>query len=154
MIDVRNTWKVSADVSRSSDGGRAQPLLLLLLCSSSFPSLESAGSSLKFKHRLLTEDTWQACVRVRVCAGKNSQPHTTSRRCLDEGPEKPLSVHSLPGQLAAALTCGCSHTSLSVRRRRCRLGKTRAAAEPERERRSDVGFVWLPVSPSVRPSAC
>lgn len=148
MIDVCNTWKVLADVSRSSGGGRAQPLLLH--SSSSFPFLESAGSSLKFKHRLLTEDTWQACVR----AGKNSQPHTTSRHCFDEGLEKPLSLHSLLGQLAAAPTCGCSHPSLSVRRRRCRLGKTRTAAELERVRRSDVGFVWLPVSPSVCPSAC
>lgn len=30
--------------------------------------------------------------------------------------------------------------------------KTRTAAEPERARRSDVCFVWLPVSPSLRLS--
>lgn len=65
-------------------------------------------------------------VCVYVCRNKkkkNSQPHTTSRHCLGEGPWKLRSVHSLAGQLAAALTCGCLHTSLSLRRQRCRLGK-------------------------------
>lgn len=73
MIDECNTWLVSANLSRSNDVGRTEALLL--------SAQESARSSLKFKNRLLTEGTWQACVQA------NSQPHTTSRRCLNEGLE-------------------------------------------------------------------
>lgn len=93
-----HTWTVSANLSMSNNEGRAKALLL------SAP--ESTRSSLKFTTRLLTEGTWQACAEA------NSQPHTTSCCCLNQGLESHcLRIHNQGSWGCADLW---KHTFLSV----------------------------------------
>lgn len=97
MINECSTWPVSANLSYSNREGRAKALL--------HSAPESTPSSLKFTTRLLTESTWQAC------AQENSQPHTTSCCCLNQGDWKATVCAFLIREARAVLICGCIHFS-------------------------------------------
>lgn len=129
MIDECNTWFVSANLSRSNDVGRTEALLL--------SAQESARSSLKFKNRLLTKGHLAG-----VCAGKLATSHNLSP-LPQRGTGKPLSVHSLLGQLGLCWPVD-AYISLSPLAM-LPGGKLASQLSRNGKRRSDVGFIWLAV---------
>lgn len=117
MIDECNTWFVSANLSRSNDVGRTEALLL--------SAQQSARSSLKFKNRLLTEGTWQAC----VC--RQTRNLTQPLAAASTRDWKATVCAFIIRAAGAVLTCGCIHFSQSTGD--AAGWETRKPAEPERK---------------------